>query len=81
MRRIIVVSYRLLGHPIGPIFDCWILEDWIDSLSRNVGKKLPFYAAKNFKIGKIPNCIPSPFCVHYIVPPPRKEGEGEHKST
>jgi len=40
------------GHPIGPIAKgqalipiCLTVEDGTDKLSRNVGKKLPIYAA------------------------------------
>jgi hypothetical protein len=38
-------------HPIGPV--CLTLEDWSDTLSRNVGNKLTFYPAQNLKRAQI----------------------------
>jgi len=35
----------VLGQPLGPILKGQVLQDETDRLSRNVGKKLPFYPA------------------------------------
>jgi len=53
------VPYRRFGTPIGPIFkgqavqEDLTLEGGIDRLSRNVGKKVPFYMHKHSKVSVV----------------------------